>query len=68
MRPLFQAGRSARMAGKFGVYMTDPPIRHALPKRQPDADTDVIPQDAAPSPMSGRSPFRPMLREARIAS
>jgi integrase/recombinase XerD len=38
MRPLFQAGRSARMAGKFGVSMTDPPIRHALPQRQPDVD------------------------------
>src|SRR6056297_3755343 len=38
MRPLFQAGRSARMAGKFGVCMMDPPIHHALPQRQPDVD------------------------------
>ena len=28
------AGRSARIAGKLGVSMTDPPIRHALPERQ----------------------------------
>ena len=41
MRPLFQAGRSARMAGKFGVCMIDPPIRHTLPLRQPDFDGAV---------------------------
>ena len=35
----FVPGRtSARMAGKFGVSMIDPPIRHALPQRQPDVD------------------------------
>jgi hypothetical protein len=28
------------MAGKFGVCMTVPPIRHALPHRQPDVDTE----------------------------
>src|SRR6056297_366511 len=39
MRPLFQAGRSARMAGKFGVCMVDP-IRHILLHRQPDVDTE----------------------------
>src|SRR6056297_1558166 len=39
MRPLFQAGRRARMTGKFDVSMTDPPIRHAVPQRQPDVDT-----------------------------
>ena len=26
------------LAGKFGVCMMDPPIHHALPHRQPDAD------------------------------
>jgi len=35
---LFQAGRKARMAGKFDVSMMDPPIHHALPHRQPDVD------------------------------
>ena len=38
MPPLFKAGRSARMAGKLGVSMTDPPIRQSLPKGQPDVD------------------------------
>ncbi len=28
MRPLFQAGRQARMAGKLSMVMTHPPIRH----------------------------------------
>ena len=35
IRPLFHAGRSARMAGKFGVSMTDPPIRHTLHNDNP---------------------------------
>ncbi len=38
MRPLFQAGRRMRMTDKFGVSITDPPIRHARPQRQPDVD------------------------------
>lgn len=29
MRSMSQAGRRARMAGRFGVCMTDPSIRHA---------------------------------------
>lgn len=29
------------MVGKFGVCMTDPPIRPALPHRQPDADLNI---------------------------
>ena len=47
MRRLFHAGRIARMAERFGVSMTDPPIRHALPQRQPDVD---------------RSPYHSILR------
>jgi hypothetical protein len=35
---LFQAGRNARMAGKFVVSIMVPPIHHALPYRQPDVD------------------------------
>ena len=31
MRPLFQAGRKTRMAGKLSVPMTDPLIRRSLP-------------------------------------
>jgi len=38
MRPLFQAGRRARMAGKFDVSLMNPPVRHTHPKRQPDVD------------------------------
>jgi len=38
MRPLFQAGRSTRIAGKYGVSMMDTPIHHALPHRKPDVD------------------------------
>jgi hypothetical protein len=41
IRPLFQAGRCVRMAGKFGVCMMDPPIRYTLPQRQPDIDGAV---------------------------
>jgi len=37
MRPLFQADRTARMAGRFYVSMSNPPIRHILPNRQPNA-------------------------------
>lgn len=47
MRPLFQAGRRARIAGKLGVSMTDPPIRYSLPKRQPDIVEHSVSQDAA---------------------
>jgi hypothetical protein len=47
IRPLFLAGRSARMAGGFGVAMTDPAIRHALPQRQPDVDHLIISKDPA---------------------
>lgn len=35
-RPLFQARRHARMAGKFAMVMRVPPIRHDPPQRQPD--------------------------------
>jgi len=45
------------MAGKFGVSMTDPPIRHALPQRQPDVDDATISQDAASHPRSAWSPI-----------
>jgi len=31
MCPLLQAGRGAGLAGKKGISMTDPPIRHAPP-------------------------------------
>lgn len=41
IRPLFQAGQSARMAGMFGVSMTDPPIRHA-----PHNDSPTLPRSA----------------------
>jgi hypothetical protein len=55
MRLLFQAGRSARMAGKFGVCMIDPQIRHTLPQRQPDVDSAVYhtepPPDMPGAPM-----------------
>ena len=34
MRPLFHAGRRARITGRLCVGMIDPPIRHALPQRQ----------------------------------
>jgi hypothetical protein len=64
MRPLFQAGRSARIAGKFGVSMTDPPIRHALPIRQPDVDQASISQDAVLFLMAAMSPQFRMLRRA----
>lgn len=48
IRPFFQAERSARMAGKFGVSMTDPPILHALPQLQPDVGKAPYQGDAAP--------------------
>jgi hypothetical protein len=35
MRRLFQTGRNAQMAGKFGVCVTVPPIRHAIPIDNP---------------------------------
>jgi len=57
MRPLFQAGCSARMACKFGVSMTDPPIRQVHPQRQPDVDRGRISQDAAPHLRSAKSPI-----------
>jgi hypothetical protein len=41
MRPLFQAGRQARVAGKFGICMMGSPIHHAHPHRKPDVDTTV---------------------------
>ena len=44
------------MASKFGVSMTDPPIRHALPQRQPDVDQNSISYDAALPPSSASSP------------
>ena len=56
MRPLFQAERSARMVGTFGISMTDPPVHHALPKRQPDVDPRSISQDADPSQVVEVSP------------
>lgn len=56
MRTLFQAGRSARMAGKLGVCVTDPPIHHALPKRQTNVDHVNILHDAALPPRSAVSP------------
>ncbi len=56
IRPLFQAGRSARMAGKFSVSMTEPPIRHALPQRQPDVDHVKISHDVALPSRSAVSP------------
>jgi hypothetical protein len=39
---LFQAGRRARMAGKFGVCMIDPPIRHTSPQRQTNVGLTTI--------------------------
>lgn len=57
MRPLFHAGRSARMAGRFCVCMTDPPIRHALPQRQPDVDYATLSQDVA-SDLSPKCPLK----------
>ena len=44
------------MAGKFGVSMTDPQIRHAHPQRQPDVDQRNVSQDAALPSRSARSP------------
>src|SRR6056297_578554 len=38
------------MAGKFGVSMADPPIRHALPQRQPDVDNPSYHGNAALHP------------------
>jgi hypothetical protein len=38
-RPLFQAGQSARMAGKFGVCTTVSPARQTLPHRPPEVET-----------------------------
>ena len=52
------------MAGQFGVSMTDPPIHHSLPQRQPDVDRGSISQDAAPHPMAVLSPILPNLRTA----
>ncbi len=58
IRPLFQAGRRARMAGRFGVSITDPQIRHALPKRQLDVDRSILSQHAALPLMSTTSPLQ----------
>ena len=57
MRPYFKAGRSARMAGKFGVSLTVLAIRQACPQRHPDVDKNTISQGAAPAPRLAESPF-----------
>jgi len=55
-------------AGKFDIFMIDPSIRHALPKRQPDVDLSTVPQDAASVPKSAVSPIRPMLQDAQTTT
>ena len=50
------------MAGKLGVSMTDPPIRHALPKRQPDVDRNILSQHVAPNPVAAKRPKFMMLQ------
>jgi hypothetical protein len=62
MHPLFQAGRSARIEVKFGVSMTDPPIRHFLPQRQPDVDEVSLPRNSATHLRSGSSPYLQQFR------
>ncbi len=57
MRPLLHAGRRARMTCKFGVSMTDPPIRHALLQRRTGVDRDSLSQNAARHPTSATSPI-----------
>ena len=45
------------MAGRFGVSVTDPPIRHALPQRQLDVDEALDHRIAARPVRSAMSPF-----------
>ncbi len=56
------------MVDKFGVSMTDLPICHALPQRQPDVDQGKISLDAALHPMSAASPKHLMQRRTRLAA
>ena len=56
MRPLFQAGRCRRMAGRLMICMTDPPIHLAHPHRRPNVGHASYPQGAALRQVTSSSP------------